>query len=208
MDGVLSAGLAQDLITLFVVCDPLGSLPVFMAVGEELSAPRQRRLAALVALTAFGVLAGFALFGRGLLDLLDISPESFRIAGGLILFLFALTLVFGEPKHERDLASRRDLGQAAVFPLAIPSIASPGAMLTATLLAEGDGVSAAGAVVAMLAAVLLATFAILLAARPIHRIIGDAGAAVISRIMGMILAAVAVDEVLRALVHIGVIGAF
>jgi multiple antibiotic resistance protein len=72
----------QDLILLFVVCDPLGSLPVFMAVSEGMAAGRQRRLAALACLTAFGVLAGFALFGRGLLDVLAISVESFRIAGG------------------------------------------------------------------------------------------------------------------------------
>jgi multiple antibiotic resistance protein len=160
-------------------------------------------------MTAFIVLSGFALIGRDVLDLLDISPESFRIAGGLILFLFALTLVFGEPKHEKDLAGQRDLSQAAVFPLAIPSIASPGAMLAATLLAEEDG--AAGGplgVIALLAAVMAATLAILLAGPALHRVIGDAGAAAISRVMGMILGAIAVDEVLRAFVHIGALAPF
>ena len=204
----MEAALLQDLITLFVVCDPLGSLPVFMAVSEGLSPTRQRRLAMLAVLTAFGVLAGFATLGRDLLALLEISPESFRIAGGTVLFLFALTLIFGEPKHERDLASRRDIGQAAVFPVAIPSIASPGAMLTATLLAEGEGWAGAVTTLALLAAVMAATFAILLAAGPLHRVIGDAGAAAISRVMGMILAAIAVDEVLRALVHIGALAPF
>jgi multiple antibiotic resistance protein len=180
-----------------------------MALGEGMSPSRQRRLALLAVLFAFGVLSGFALFGRDMLDLLRISPESFRIAGGMILFLFALTLVFGEPKHERDLASRRDIGEAAVFPLAIPSIASPGAMLMAALLVESDGNGATPlGVVGLLAFVLTATFAILLTAGPLHRLIGDAGAALISRVMGMILAAIAVDEILRALAHIGVITDF
>jgi multiple antibiotic resistance protein len=194
----------QDFLTLLVVCDPLGSLPVLMAAGAGLSPARQRRLAVLAVLTAFGVLAGFALFGRDLLDLLDISTDSFRIAGGMILFLFALTLVFGDPKHERDLATGgADLANAAVFPLAIPSIASPGAMLSATLLAEGDGGPLA--VVGLIAAALLVTMLVLLAAAPLHRVIGDAGAAVTSRVMGMILAAIAVDEILRAMAHIGLL---
>lgn len=206
----MNQALAQDFITLFVVCDPLGSLPVFMAVTVGMSGRRQRRLAVLAVLTAFLVLAGFALFGRDLLALLDISPESFRIAGGMVLFLFALTLILGEPKHERDLAARSDIGQAAVFPVAIPSIASPGAMLTATLLAESEGGAVHGplGMLALLAAVMAATLVILLLATPLHRVIGDAGAAVISRVMGMILAAIAVDEVLRALVHIGALAPF
>jgi membrane protein, MarC family len=201
-----SVELVQALITLFVVCDPLGSLPVFMALSGEMDGSSRRRLALLGVLTAFALLAGFATFGRGLLDVLEISTESFRIAGGMILFLFALTLVFGEPKHKRDLAERGEIGQAAVFPLAVPSIASPGAMLTATLLAGGEtGLSGPLVVIGLLAAVLAATFLILLAAEPLHRVIGDAGAAAISRVMGMILAAIAVDEVLRAMVHLGVL---
>lgn len=206
----MDRALLQDFITLFVVCDPLGSLPVLMSVSEGMSDSRRRRLAALAVLTAFLVLALFAAVGRQFLDLIDISVESFRIAGGMVLFLFGLTLIFGQPKHEADLASSEGVGQTAVFPIAIPSIASPGAMLTATLLAGGGGDGGLGrlGVIALLAAVMAVTLAILMAAGPLHRVIGDAGAAAITRVMGMILTAIAVDEVLKALIHIGALAPF
>lgn len=202
--------LLETAVLLFVVVDPLGSLPVFMAVSAELSGRARRRLALEAVGVAFAVLAGFALGGRPLLSLLDVSIESFRAAGGVVLFLFALTLIFGDPKHERDLASAGDLAQTAVFPLAIPSLASPGAMLAATLLAQGGAPGAPGpaATLALLAAVLALAAAILIAAGPLHQAIGDAGAAAISRVMGMILAAVAADEVLGALARMGALPGF
>jgi multiple antibiotic resistance protein len=194
---------------MWVVVDPLGTLPVMIAVSAGLTAAAARRMAVRAVLTAFCVLAGFMLFGRAVLDALDISLISFEIAGGLVLFVFALQLIFADPKHERDLAAHRNPAEAAVFPLAIPSLASPGAMLTATLTAEevGSGISGAATGLAMLGAVMASALAILWMAEPLHARIGDAGAALISRVMGMILAAIAVNEVLRALGQLGVIPA-
>lgn len=124
-----------------------------------------------------------------------------------MLLLFALTLIFGDDKHERDLASYGGVDQAAAFPVAIPSLASPGAMLTVVLLADGESGPIPWFSLALLAGAMATALIILLAAEPLHKAIGDAGAAVISRVMGMILAAVAVDEMLRALVEIELIPA-
>lgn len=199
--------LIQRALAMWVVVDPLGTLPVMIAVSAGMTARAARHLALRGVLTAFGVLAGFMLFGRTVLDALDISLISFEIAGGMILFLFALELIFANPKHERDLAAHRNPAEAAVFPLAIPSLASPGAMLTATLTAEDVGVGIIGMLtgLALLAGVMASALAILWMAAPLHRRIGDAGSALISRVMGMILAAIAVNEVLRAFGQLGVI---
>jgi len=199
----------QAFVTLWVVVDPLGTLPVLMALATGMSAADRHRLAIEAVVVAFGVLAVFCLFGGAVLRGLDISVESFRIAGGMVLFLFALTLIFGESKHERDLASAGSIAQSAVFPLAMPSLASPGAMLTVTLLAEEDQRSVGILwTLGLLAGVMLTALAILLLSGPLHRVIGDAGAAVISRVMGMILAAIAVNEVLLGFVHIGALAPF
>lgn len=201
--------LVQRAAAMWVVVDPLGTLPVMIAVSAGMTLAAARRLALRAVLTAFCLLAGFMLFGRAVLEALDISLVSFEIAGGMILFLFAMELIFSDPKHERDLAARRNPAEAAVFPLAIPSLASPGAMLTATLTAEeiGTGLTGAAMGLAMLAAVMASALAILWMAEPLHARIGAAGAALISRVMGMILAAIAVNEVLRALAQLGVISA-
>ena len=201
--------LLRRALSLWVVVDPLGTLPVMIAVSAGLSAAAARRLAIRACLTAFAVLAAFMLAGRSVLAALEIPAPAFQIAGGLVLLLFALELVFADPKHERDLAAHADPKEAAVFPLAIPSLASPGAMLTATLMTDDLGVEgglarqATG--LALLTLVMASALAILLAAGWLHRLIGDAGAALISRIMGMILAAVAVTEMLRGLAAYGLV---
>ncbi|MGG7565763.1 MarC family protein [Rhodovulum sp. DZ06] len=192
-------------LSLWVVVDPLGTLPVMIAVSAGLGAAAARRLALRAALTAFAVLAGFMLLGRTVLAALEIPLHAFQIAGGLVLLLFALELIFADPKHERDLAAHQSPAEAAVFPLAIPSLASPGAMLTATLTAEEVGAGWGGKLLGLglLGAVMLSALLILLAAAPLHRRIGDAGSALISRVMGMILAAVAVTEMLRGFAAVG-----
>lgn len=191
--------LLRRTLSLWVVVDPLGTLPVMIAVSAGMSAGAARALAFRSCMIAFGVLASFVLFGRTVLEALEIPVPAFQIAGGLVLLLFALELIFSDPKHERDMAAEADPREAAVFPLAIPSMASPGAMLTATLMAEelGEDVPGKAIGLGMLAFVMLTALGILLAARPLHRIIGNGGAALISRIMGMLLAAIAVSEMLR-----------
>jgi multiple antibiotic resistance protein len=203
--GEGSADLFQDFATLWVVVDPLGSLPVLMTLAGRETGRTRHRLAIEAVVIAFLVLAAFALFGLWVLQGLGIDLVSFRIAGGIVLMIFALMLIFGGDKHEMDLASYDSVDQAAAFPLAIPSLASPGAMLLVVLLAENEGRTVPVVTLGLLAAALLTALAILLLAGPLHRLIGDAGAAVISRVMGLILAAVATDEVLRALETLGLV---
>jgi multiple antibiotic resistance protein len=200
------ADLVRDFITIFVVVDPIGTVPVFVAATAGAPADRHRRIAVRAVAIAAGVLLFFVLFGQIVLEGIGISLASFQIAGGIILFLFALTMIFGETKPESEIAQiRDDPMQCAVFPLAIPSIASPGAMLAVVALTDNDRFSIAeqAVTVGLLGLVLLIALALMLAAAPLNRLIGAGGASVISRVMGMILASVAVDTVLRGLSEIG-----
>lgn len=193
--------LLHDFITLWVVIDPIGTLPVFLAVTFGMSASARRRVALRATLAAFAVLLGFILVGQLVLEGLGIALPSFQLAGGIVLFLFALTMIFGQGKPQSELEEAPNLAQTAIFPLAIPSLASPGAMLAVVVLTDNNRFSLVqqSITAGMMALVLLAALGVLLAATPIRAVIGDAGASVISRVMGMILAAVAVDAVLAAL---------
>ncbi len=200
----------QEFITLWVVIDPIGTLPVFIAATAAIPAAKRRGVALRAVLVAFVVLLAFIIVGQLVLEGLGLDLQSFQIAGGIVLFLFALTMIFGPGKPEAEMEGADLARNVAVFPVAMPSIASPGAMLAVVILTDNDRFSVAHQVMtsALMALVLAVTLVILLAAGPIMRVIGQTGAAVISRVMGMILAAVAVDAVLKGLVGIGVIDAF
>ncbi|WP_288928436.1 MarC family protein [uncultured Maritimibacter sp.] len=200
----------QEFITLWVVIDPIGTLPVFIAATAAIPAAKRRGVALRAVLVAFVVLLAFIIVGQLVLEGLGLDLQSFQIAGGIVLFLFALSMIFGPGKPEAEMEGADLARNVAVFPVAMPSIASPGAMLAVVILTDNDRFSVAHQVMtsALMALVLAVTLVILLAAGPIMRVIGQTGAAVISRVMGMILAAVAVDAVLNGLVGIGVIEAF
>jgi len=204
------AQLLQEFITLWVVIDPIGTLPVFLAVTAGMSAGQRRAVAIRAVVVSFVVLTLFIVLGQVVLDALGLALPAFQIAGGIVLFLFALTMIFGHSKPEEEIAEAERVRQTSVFPVAIPSIASPGAMLTVVILTDNDrfALTHQAMTTALMALVLAVTLAILLAASPLLRVIGTTGAAVISRVMGMLLAAVAVDAVLRAFVTIGVLPAF
>ncbi len=204
------AQILQEFITLWVVIDPIGTLPVFLAVTAGMSAAQRRSVALRAVTVSFVVLTVFIVLGQVVLDALGLALPAFQIAGGIVLFLFALTMIFGHSKPEEEIAEAERVRQTSVFPVAIPSIASPGAMLTVVILTDNDRFSLAhqAMTTGLMALVLAATLGILLAAGPLVRVIGTTGAAVISRVMGMILAAVAVDAVLKALVTIGVLPAY
>lgn len=190
----------QEFVTLWVVIDPLGTLPVFLAVTAGLSAPDRNKAALLSVLVSFGVLVFFAIAGHWLLRFMDVSIESFQIAGGIVLFLFALTMIHGQ--GHTDAHSPGDLNpiDIAIYPLAIPSIASPGAMLAAVVLTDNSRFNFPERAMTVLtfSLVLLVTLAIMLTAGRLVRYIGRGGASIISRVMGMILAALAVDLILSA----------
>lgn len=163
-------------------------------------------------LVSAGVLLFFLVQGQLLIDALGIGLLSFQVAGGIVLFLFALTMIFGEPKQETDLTTS-DLDEArpkqerpspAVFPLAVPSLASPGAMLAIVLLTDNNefAIVDQATTAAVMVCVLAVAYICMLLADPIIRAIGNSGAAVVSRVMGMILASVAADAVLTAVLEI------
>jgi multiple antibiotic resistance protein len=137
---------------------------------------------------------------------MEIPLSAFQVGGGLVLFLFALTMIFGESKPEEELKMAGEGRETAIFPLAVPSIASPGAMLAAVLLTENGrfGILEQALTTAMMLLVLLVALLFMLAAGTLHRLIGDSGASVVSRVMGMILASVAAANVLAGIeAHFG-----
>lgn len=204
--------LLENFVTLWVVIDPIGTIPVFIAVTAGMTAQARRATARTAVLVSMGVLLFFLVFGQLLIDALGISLLSFQVAGGIVLFLFALTMIFGEPKQETDKKMIAEDGSAeepkrpspAVFPLAVPSLASPGAMLAIVLLTDNNRFSVADQTITgiVMVLVLVVAYVCMLLAEPIIRIIGDSGAAIVSRVMGMILASVAADAVLSSIIEI------
>ena len=209
-------GILEQFVTLWVVIDPIGTIPVFIAITAGIPAAQRGRVAGQAALASAGVLLFFLIFGQLLIDALGIGLNSFQVAGGIILFLFALTMIFGEGKtqsEERSLASGPDGGaeqaNPAIFPLAVPSLASPGAMLAIVILTDNNRFSVTDQMVTggIMIAVIAAAYLMMRLADPIIRLIGHAGSAIVSRVMGMILASVAANAVLTALLKILTTGA-
>jgi multiple antibiotic resistance protein len=191
-----------EFVKLWVVIDPIGTLPVFLAVTAGMGAAAARRIALQGALVAFLVLFFFVVLGQILLTAMDIELSSFQIAGNIVLFLFALTMIFGESKLEEDqkLLRSSDL-EKAVYPLAIPSIASPGAMLTVMTITDNTKFSVIeqAETVVQIAIIFAILLVLLFCAARIIAVIGNAGASIISRVMGLILASVAVDGIVKAM---------
>lgn len=188
-------------IVFFAVIDPIGTVPVFIAVTRGYEGRAKRRIALLAAFVSAVVLVFFVVAGELILIQMAIPLSAFQIAGGIVLFLFALSMIFGVSKPEEETCLVKDHRETAIFPLAVPSIASPGAMLAAVLLTENsrfDLWQQAQTVLVMIS-VLIVTLFLMLGASLIHRFIGNAGASVISRVMGLILTAVATTNVLTGL---------
>lgn len=194
--------IVKEFISLWVVVDPIGSIPVFIAVTVGLQASMRRKIAVTAVVVAALILLFFLALGQILLEQLSISLDAFQMSGGIVLFLFALTMIFGDSKPDEEKKQIQDnIGHLAIFPLAVPSLASPGAMLTVVMLTDNHRHSLEEQVITALVmlAVLFITLLLFLMAGPIQRIIGDAGASVVSRVMGLILAAVAVDNILKGI---------
>lgn len=185
---------------------------MFIAVTAGMEARARRSAALLATVVSAGVLLFFLVLGQLLIDALGISLLSFQVAGGIVLFLFALTMIFGEPKQETDQRSvapdenlkETERPSPAIFPLAVPSLASPGAMLAIVMLTDNNSNAIADQAItgAVMIGVLLVAYVCMLSAGPIIRVIGNSGAAIISRVMGMVLASVAADAVLSAMLEI------
>lgn len=189
-------------IVFFAVIDPVGTVPVFIAVTDRFDQKTKRRIALLAAVISALILIFFVVVGELILKALAIPLPAFQISGGIVLFIFALNMIFGDSKPEEEIKLlKRDHRDTAIFPLAVPSIASPGAMLAAVLLTENAIFSLweqAQTVLVMLLVVVLAYILMLLAGW-INKMIGSSGASVVSRIMGLILSSVATTNILAGL---------
>jgi multiple antibiotic resistance protein len=191
----------NEFVTLFVVINPVGVLTSFVATTGGLSRPVQHRIAALACLVAFLVLAFLEVAGGFVLEKMGVSLRAFQIAGGVVLFLIALEMVRGEQHAPPKRATAAEKVKAlAIYPIAIPKIVSPGAMLAVVVVGDDDRFNFVqlSLTTAVLAVVLLITLFTLLAAPFISRFIGETGASVISRVLGLILVALAVTTVLNA----------
>jgi membrane protein, marC family len=183
---------------LWAVIDPIGSIPVYLTKTVGLSVEDRRKIALKAVMISAGILIFFLIAGQALLEAMRIPLTAFQIAGGLVLLLFALTMIFGEGKPEQEIRLSSNLNELAVYPLAVPSIASPGAMMAIVLLTDNHRFNLFDQTMTTLImlSVLLITYLLFLAANRIQRWIGNTGAAVISRVMGLILAAVAINNML------------
>ncbi|MEM6475541.1 MAG: MarC family protein [Pseudomonadota bacterium] len=196
-------------ITLFVVIDPPGCAPIYAGLTKEASPKQARNMALRATAIAAAILTFFAFFGEGLLGALHIDLNSFRIAGGLMLFWIAFEMVFEKRTQRRsDRADKvnadPEIEDVSVFPMAMPMLAGPGAIAAIMLLMnEADGTAQTLEVFAALGAVLLLTAAALVAAGPLIRLLGDKVEAVITRLLGVLLAALATQYVVD-----GISGAF
>jgi len=194
--------LVSALVTLFVVVDPIGLAPVFLGLTAGLPRPARRRVAMRACVIAFAILAGAALGGDWLLRTLSISLPAFRIAGGLLLFSIASEMVFGvriaRQSEAADKAVEEHVRNIAAFPLAIPLMAGPGAITATVLLAgraSGDLMRHA-LLIAVIAAILALCLIVFLTAGRIERWLGVTGKTVLSRLLGVLLAALAVQFVI------------
>ena len=189
------------LVTFLVIIDPPGCAPIFASLTRGTTAAHRRSMALRSALIAWGILMFFALLGRPMLHALHISLASFRIAGGIMLFIIALDMVFERRTERREKRAEEIEGtpeaeDISVFPMAIPMIAGPGSIASAMLwVSRAEGTAQVVVVLAAISVVILITLVTLLAAGPLMRLIGEKMEAMITRILGVIMAALAAQYV-------------
>lgn len=182
-------------VVLLLVMDPVGNIPLFVSVLRHVEPQRRLRVIARECVIALLVLVVFVLFGGSLLRLLGISDSSLTIAGGVILFLVALRMVF---RHPEGLFGNGDGGEPFIVPLAIPALAGPAAIATVVLLVSREPERTLEWI-AVVAVAILVTLAVLLAADRIARLAGERGLVALERLMGLILTAIAVEMLLRGI---------
>lgn len=193
--------LVVQFVVLWAVIDPIGSIPVYLAKTIGLSPDDRRKIARNAILISAGILLFFLVVGQSLLEAMQIPLSAFQIAGGLVLLLFALSMIFGESKPDQEIKMKSNLNELAVYPLAVPSIASPGAMMAVVLLTDNHRYSFSDQFITagIMLLILCITYLLFLVANRIQHLIGNAGAAIISRVMGLILCAVAINNILLGL---------
>lgn len=192
-------------VTFFVVIDPPGCAPIYASLTKDATDAQRRSMAIRAALIAAGILLVFALFGEQLLGALHIELNSFRIAGGVMLFLIAIDMVFEKRTERREDRAQKiietpEIEDVSVFPMAMPMIAGPGSIASVMLLmSQNEGLDRSIVVLSALGAVLVLTLLALVAAGPIMRVLGSKAEAVITRLLGVLLAALAAQFIIDGL---------
>lgn len=194
------------LVTLIAVLDPFMAVPVFIGMCAGRPEAERRRIARVASLTVMAILVGAALSGEALLRLLGTSLASFRVAGGLVLLLMALAMLQAQPGNVRQTTAEAHDSDAhetpGIVPLAIPLLAGPGAISTVMIAMQRGGWRDQAAVIGDIVVVCLILWSMLRLAIPLGRILGSRGFSVATRLLGLLLAAVAVESMglgLRAL---------
>jgi multiple antibiotic resistance protein len=202
--------LLNAIVTLFVTIDPPGLAPVFVVLTAGATRSERRATAVRASVIAGAVLIAFALVGQPLIGFLGISLPAFRISGGLLLFVIAFEMVFGKREERKSATaqnsySREDLRHVAVFPLAIPLITGPGAISATILLASrAPNVWGVFGLLVIIALLIGACTLVFLGANRLERALGDTGRIVVSRLLGLLLAALSVQFVadgIAAFIH-------
>jgi len=195
----------KDILTtiffLIAVIDPLGSVPVYLEATKQFDKKHKTKIAIRASFVAFFILLFFIVIGQLILEGMEVSLDAFQISGGVILFLFALTMIFGDGKPGSEKQIINDYKHVTIFPVAIPSIASPGAIMAVVLLTDNHlyTVQQQATTAVLVFVVIIITMFLLLAANVVQRKIGEYGITVISKVMGLILAAYAVQSILAGL---------
>ena len=192
--------LIRDALILWATIDPIGTLAIFASITGGLTEAARHRTALKAVLYAGGILVGAVIIGQVLLTAMGIRLVSLQVAGGIILFLFGLKMVFGTPLMQGSTQGEPG-HDIAVFPLAVPSIATPGALMAVNILTDTHvyPIQVQLATTGVMLLVLLATFLFMLAAGRIIAVIGQNGSAILVRVMGMLLAALSIELVMEAL---------
>lgn len=192
----MDISLTSAVVILLLVMDPLGNIPLFVSLLQNVPPRRRNRIIVRECVIAFGLLLFFVFFGRYILNLLGLSDTALNIAGGVILFLIALRLIF---KHPEGVFGADDLAaEPFIVPLAIPSIAGPSAIATVVLLVSRAPERITEWIIALAVASAM-TLVLLLAASRIARLVGSRGLAALDRLMGLLLTAIAVEMLLKGI---------
>ena len=188
-------------VTLFVIIDPLGLVPLFVSLTQGISPKARRAIALRACLTGAVLLTLFTAFGESVLGFIGISMPAFRIAGGILLFLTALDMLFERrSKRREDRTEEEEHPDPSIFPLAIPLISGPGAIASVILLSgQQPGLAGFAWVVGVMLLVILLVFLMFLTSGVVERLLGKTGVNVVTRLFGMLLAALAVQFVLDGL---------
>ena len=198
-----TAFLITSFVTLFVIIDPIGLMPIFIAFTPGMTAQQRRAVAFRACIIAVFILALFAFLGEAVLVFGGISMAAFKIAGGILLFLTALDMLF-ERRQERREGRVTDLPDPSVFPLAIPMIAGPGSIATVILLSgQIEGIQGPLLVLGVALCVMLVAVLLFLAGNLLELALGDIGINVVTRLLGMLLAALSIQFVLDGLKDFG-----